>query len=239
MKKQFSWMTILMVAVVSVSLVSCGDDEKTPDDTPVDPLGLCPDNHHPHKIDLGVGVKFACCNVGATSPIECGDYFAWGETTTKSRYDVGTYKWCRGANRTLTKYNSYSGNGTVDNKTQLELSDDAARANWGSTWRMPTADELEKLNNNCTWIWTTLNDVSGYKVTGSNGNSIFLPAAGCNYGDSGLDSDGDFGLYWSSSLSSSVYNSETAFYLEIYSNFHGVYTGWGRDSGLSVRPVTE
>ena len=89
-------------------------------------------------VDLGLSVKWATCNVGANNPEDYGDYFAWGETTTKDTYNLSTYKWCNGSYSTLTKYcnnSSYGNNGFTDNKTQLELSDDAARANWGGSWR--------------------------------------------------------------------------------------------------------
>ena len=131
-------------------------------------------NNHDY-VDLGLpsGTLWATCNVGANSPEEYGDYFAWGETETKDNYDCDTYKWGTAAYdtifngwylETLTKYNTDSGYGTVDNKTTLTLADDAARANWGGKWRMPTDAEWEELMNSCTWTWTTLNGVKGYTV---------------------------------------------------------------------------
>ena len=95
-----------------------------------------------------MSVKWATCNVGATKPEEYGDYFAWGETDPKSTYDWSTYKYCNGSSSTLTKYNTDNSQGTVDNKTTLDLSDDAARANWGDSWRMPTDAELTELRSN-------------------------------------------------------------------------------------------
>lgn len=184
-------------------------------------------------VDLGLSVKWATCNVGATKPEDYGDYFAWGETEPKSTYDWSTYKYCNGSNTTLTKYNTSSSYGTVDNKTTLELSDDAARANWGGSWRMPTTEEQDELRNNCTWTWTTQNGVNGYKVTGTNGNSIFLPAAGYRY-DSSLDSAGSYGDYWSSSL----YTGYPSYAYDLY--FDSSDVGWyssDRYYGLSVRPV--
>lgn len=177
----------------------------------------CPDSNHPHAIDLGIGIKFACCNVGADSPTDYGNYYAWGETSTKSQYDWSTYKWCNGTQNSMTKYCTSSFYGTVDNKTTLELSDDAARANWGGSWRMPTYAELNKLNTDCTWTWTTVNNINGYRVTGSNGNSIFLPAGTC----------------WSSSLS---YHDD-ANYLSFHSDGNGIGVDGGRYRGRSVRPV--
>lgn len=154
-----------------------------------------------YAVDLGLpsGTLWADRNIGADSPEGYGDYFAWGETTTKSTYNWSTYKWCNGSYDTQTKYCTDSYYGTVDNKTVLEAADDAATANWGDKWRMPTYDELSELKSKCTWTWTTQNSVNGYKVTGPNGNYIFLPAAGYR-GNSDLSNVGSGGYYWSSSL---------------------------------------
>ena len=185
-------------------------------------------------VDLGLSVKWATCNVGANKPEDYGDYFAWGETKPKTTYNWSTYKWCRGSYDTQTKYNNKSGYGTVDKKRTLELADDAARANWGGSWRMPTKAEQDELREKCTWIWTTQNGVAGYRVTSkSNGNSIFLPAAGYRYGSS-LYSAGSYGYYWSSSLDTD--RPDYAYELYIYSddvsrNYYRRY------SGCSVRPV--
>lgn len=185
-------------------------------------------------VDLGLSVKWATCNVGASKPEEYGDYFAWGETTPKSTYDWSTYKWCRGSRKNLTKYDNEISYGTVDNKTTLELSDDAARANWGGSWRMPTRAEQDELREKCTWTWTTQNGVKGYKVTSKiNGNSIFLPAAGYR-DDSSLDNAGSFGRYWSSSLDTD--SPYLAWRVSFYSD--SVYgSNYGRNYGFSVRPV--
>ncbi|MBP5771813.1 MAG: hypothetical protein J6W75_10745 [Bacteroidaceae bacterium] len=202
---------------------------------------LCPESNHPHVIDMGDAGKWACCNVGASSPIEYGNYYAWGETYTKSYYDTGSYKWSVSGLVYVNKYCNDSYYGTVDNKTQLELSDDAARANWGGLWRMPTIDELHALNSKCTWTWTTINRVKGYKVTASNGNTLFLPAAGYRYCWE-LKYEGQYGYYWSSSLDSS--HASNGLTLVIYggSNFTASdhFTSIeDRCDGLSVRPVTE
>ena len=186
-------------------------------------------------VDLGLSVKWATCNVGASKPEEYGDYFAWGETTPKSTYDWSTYKWCRGSSETLTKYNTESSYGTVDNKITLELSDDAARANWGGSWRMPTMDEQDELREKCTWTWTTQNGVSGYKVTSKiNGNSIFLPAASFRRGSS-FYNDGNYGFYWSSSLMGSP---DVAYELLFFSYNVAMYF-YNRCYGQSVRPVCQ
>ena len=160
-------------------------------------------------VDLGLpsGLKWATCNVGATKPEEAGNFYAWGETEPKETYDWNTYKWAtatynddRWNLETLTKYNTSSSYGTVDNKTVLEPEDDVAAVNWGGQWRMPTDAKWTELRENCTWTWTTKNGVNGYKVTSNiNGNSIFLPAAGFR-SDDDLCRAGDTGYYWSSSL---------------------------------------
>ena len=185
-------------------------------------------------VDLGLSVKWATMNIGANSPEDYGDYFAWGETIPKDTYTWETYKWCKGSNATMTKYCTKSSYGTVDNKTVLDPEDDAAHVNWGGTWRMPTYDEYKELVNKCTWIWTTQNSVDGYKVTGPNSNSIFLPAAGYR-NDSSLNSAGSYyGYYWSSSLNT---DSPThGWYLIFNSSVYDV-SRYYRCYGRSVRAV--
>ena len=190
-------------------------------------------------VDLGLpsGTLWASCNVGADNPWEYGDYFAWGETTTKSDYLWDNYKYADGAEDKLTKYCNklkYGNKGFTDGKTKLERSDNAATANWGSDWCMPTLEQIEELVYKCTWTLTTDHGINGYKATGTNGKSIFLPAAGCHLGTS-LSSDGVLGFYWSSSLGTDCPNRGC--YLFFYS---GVVTpvNWGyRHCGFSVRAV--
>ncbi len=185
-------------------------------------------------VDLGLSVKWATCNVGANKPEDYGDYFAWGETQPKSKYDWSTYKWCKGSKESQTKYCTSSSYGTVDNKTVLEAADDAARAKWGGSWRMPTKAEQDELREKCTWTWTTQNGVNGYKVTSkSNGKSIFLPAAGCRYVSS-LRYAGSSGRYWSSSLGTD--GPSDAYYLGFGASDVGWYYDY-RFYGQSVRPV--
>ena len=188
-------------------------------------------------IDLGLSVKWAECNVGATAPEECGGYYAWGETEEKDDYSWSTYKWCNGSYDTMTKYCANSSYGTVDNKTTLDPEDDVAHVKWGGDWRMPTRAEWDELLNECTLEWTTQNGVNGYRVTGPNGNSIFLPAAGCRYG-SDVDHRGDYGGFWSSSLYS--YNNDNVSMFGFFDsdNFYW-YHVHVRYRGLSVRPVTK
>ena len=181
-------------------------------------------------VDLGLpsGLKWASCNVGATTPEEYGGYYAWGETEEKSDYDWDTYKHCSGTYGSMTKYN-----GDLGHKTTLEPTDDVATVKWGGKWRMPTLDEIKELKDCCTWTWTTLNGVNGYRVTGPNGNSIFLPAAGCRFG-SEVNGRGSDGIYWSSSLRSS--DSNYAYFLTFYSSLYDL-KGDLRFYGLTVRPV--
>ena len=198
--------------------------------------------HNGHEyVDLGLSVKWATCNVGATKPEECGDYFAWGETKPKSTYNWRTYKWCNGSYKTLTKYcheEKYGHKRFVDKKATIDIADDAAHANWGGSWRMPTDAEMTELREQCTWTWTTQNGVNGYRVTSnSNGNSIFLPAAGFRYYSS-LTNAVLFGYYWSSSSSLNTDYPEGAYILHFGSENSG--SGLcGRFSGQPVRPVCQ
>ena len=230
MKKHYS-LTVCLFMALSSFLVSCGDSKKSETISQI--------NGHEY-VDLGLpsGIKWATCNVGATKPEEFGGYYAWGETEEKECYDSSTYKWCKGSDDTMTKYCTSFTNGTIDNKTVLAPTDDVAHVKWGGTWRMPTSDELDELHDNCTWTRTIQNGVKGYKVTSkTNGNSIFLPAAGyrCR---TGVDRRGSYGYYWSSLLCSS--DSDDAYYLYILTGS----CDWGcyryyRCYGLSVRPVSE
>ena len=153
-------------------------------------------------VDLGLSVKWATFNVGASYPEQFGGYFAWGETELNTTYDWSTYKYGNGSTN-LTKYNTNISSGTVDNKTTLDPEDDVAHVKWGGSWRMPTRTEFDELRSNCTWTWTTMNGVKGYKVTskksGYTNRSIFLSAAGYRGGSSLFDA-GSYGHYWSGSL---------------------------------------
>ena len=184
-----------------------------------------------------MSVKWATCNVGASTPSDYGSYFAWGETSPKSSYDWVNLKYCTSGTYENAKFSKYvldSQYGPVDNRTTLDLSDDAARANWGGSWRMPTDAEFRELINKCTWTWTTVNGKNGYKVVSKvNGNSIFLPAAGYRYGTS-LGSAGSYGFYWSGSLGESY--SYYARYL-LFNSGHRGTSNHNRRYGRSVRPV--
>lgn len=191
-------------------------------------------------VDLGLSVKWATCNLGAEKPEDYGDYYAWGETETKSTYDWYTYKYCKGSSHTMTKYcsnSSYGNNGTTDSRTTLEMSDDVARQKWGGSWRIPTLTEFKELINNCTWTWTTLNGVQGYRGTskksGYTDRSIFLPAAGY-HNDTGYRFAGSHGNYWSCSLDTS--DPCYAYEIYFYSGFQSP-SNINRYYGLPVRPV--
>ena len=197
----------------------------------------CPDSNHPHLIDLGLpsGTKWACCNVGATSPEGYGGYYAWGETEEKEDYDDSTYKWENGSKYNLTKYNSDSTYGVVDYKTILDLDDDVAHVMWGGSWRMPTISEVYELRDNTTSEWTSVNGVYGRKFTSmSNGNSIFLPAAGRRHYLK-LDGQGSAGYYWSSSVREG-WPGRIADMIYFYSNDIGI-TYINRVHGNTIRPV--
>lgn len=179
-------------------------------------------------VDLGLSVKWATCNVGADSPEGCGDYFAWGETEPKSEYKREAYKY----------YDMYYGK---TKKPYIDIGKDisgtkydVARAEWGGNWRMPRLEEIKELINKCSWQWTEVNGIKGYKVTGPNGNSVFLPAAGYRDGKE-VYHRGSHGNYWSGTLNEgySNYAYDLGFDSDDY-DWH-----YDRYCGLTVRPVTE
>ncbi|MBP3455137.1 MAG: protein kinase [Alistipes sp.] len=170
-------------------------------------------------VDLGLSVKWATCNVGASSPSAYGNYYAWGETAPKAEYTEGS---SAAYDKNL---GDISGNASYD----------AARANWGGSWRMPSQAEMQELVNKCTWTWTTQGGHNGYMVTSrTNGNSIFLPAAGWRTGSSLSDAE-DYGIYWCSSPYKN--NTQDAYYIYFDSGSHIVHESY-RSIGQSVRPVS-
>ena len=191
--------------------------------------------------------KGLCAN-----PEDYGDYYAWGETEPyyssqspltwkngkSAGYDWASYEWCNGSSSTLTKYNTQSSFGTVDNKTVLDQEDDVASVKLGGKWRMPTDAEWTELRTKCTWTWTTNYNgtgVMGRIVTATNGNNIFLPAAGERY-DTDLYDAGSYGYY----LSSSLYTDDPSGALNVFFNSDDFgRDGTYRNCGLSVRPVSE
>ena len=165
-------------------------------------------------VDLGLSVKWATCNVGADSPEDYGNYYAWGETETKDSY-------------TSSSSVTY---GVEMDDIAGDAEYDAATANWGGSWRMPTRDEMKELVDSCTWERTTQDEVNGYLVTGSTGNSIFLPPAGYRSGTSHYHASP--GYYWGSTPDSiSIYTAYSMCHNGTYSNY--------RYEGLTVRPVSE
>ena len=193
-------------------------------------------------VDLGLpsGLKWASCNVGAEKPEEFGLYFAWGETqgyegiTDTKKFSWADYKLCGGSSSTLTKYNNKSSYGTVDNLTTLEQVDDAAYTS-DKTCRMPTKAELEELTANTTSTWETLNSVNGRRFTSkTNGNSIFVPAAGSCH-DGSVGRVGSYGYLWSSSLDEK--NSRPAWSLGFGSDNVSMGNYIGRCDGFTVRAV--
>ena len=223
----------MVVILLGVGLQSCDREDNNGDNNGGNNGG----NSSVVWVDLGLpsGLLWADRNVGANSPEDYGNYYAWGETTPKEVYDWNTYAYGNGSNA-LTKYCNKSGyglDGFTDNLTTLEASDDAATVNIGSYARTPRDYEWQELMDNTTVTWTTRNGVYGRKFTASNGKSIFLPATGRRLG-SGLGSAGDDGYYWSSTLSTDSPNCAWRF---------GFYSGsqdmWGsyRNGGFSVRAV--
>lgn len=182
-----------------------------------------------NAVDLGLSVKWANMNVGATSPEDYGCYFAWGEIDTKLDYSWNTYFDSKnGSSANFIKY------GTIK-KTMLDPEDDAAHVYWGGSWRMPTLAELKELYQNCTGVWTTQNSVNGVKLTSKkNGKSIFLPAAGqCRFKD-GPYNVGYNGFYWAGELC----NSKEAYCLKINSYDILDYSWLNRgENGFTIRPV--
>ena len=177
--------------------------------------------HNGHDwVDLGLSVKWATCNVGASKPSDYGNHYAWGEVRTKSEY---------------TEENSLTYEKSMGD-ISCNSTYDAARYNWGGKWRLPTKAECQELVHNCTWTWTSQGGHNGYKVTSKkNGASIFLPAAGWRRGSS-LYRAGESGYYWSSTPGES--DTQYAYYLYFSSGYH--YVDWNRRYyGHSVRPVSE
>lgn len=228
---------LLIMALAPVLLTLAQGAKAEPADTGVSAPAYV------ETIDLGLSVRWASCNLGATTPEDYGDYFAWGETKPKSRYVLPTYMLANTYDDDLeyphlTKYcdsTKYGDNGFIDNKTVLEPEDDAATVNWGEEWRMPTHAEWIELYEQCTWTWVMRGNLSGYyKVTSkTKGTSIFLPAAGYRIRTI-YDAVGKSGYYWSSTLEENHCISARNFhFMETFQSGRTAY----RYCGLSVRPV--
>lgn len=194
---------------------------------------LC-ENQTYEYVDLGLSVKWATCNIGGVAPEDYGDYFAWAEIEEKLKYDWSTYKYSNFSK--LLKYSTsgmHGDNNFIDDKTILEFTDDVAFNNWGCNWSIPSYEEFNELKTKCQWLWTTKNGISGYKIIGPNGNSIFLPAAGSKR-ENNLNGGGEFGFYWTNSLVSS--SPHSAFYL-FFSLKNIILPDDYRCYGFSIRPV--
>ena len=238
--------TILMAfaAILSVGIVSC--DKENNNGNVGNNGGDNPgggSNTTTEWVDLGLpsGLLWAKCNLGAKAPEEHGDYYAWGETQTKDVYRWNTYRYCTADLTsiyeilyTLTKYNYIDTLGATDTLTVLEAMDDAASANLGGGARTPTKEDWEELIANTTSEWTTVNGVNGRKMTASNGNSIFLPAAGSIF-RTDLTGVNNFGLYWASTLGSNRPSRAWGFYFQ--HAIQGMDCENERSHGQSIRPV--
>lgn len=193
-------------------------------------------------VDLGLSVKWANMNVGATSPEDFGDFFAWGEVESKTTYTWENYKWANGAKDKITKYSKggpeyWDGTGNPDMNDTLEPEDDAAHVILGGKWRTPRDRDISELIRECTVEHASVNGIDGLKVTGPNGNSIFLPAAGyyeeTYYG-------GNFGgAYWCSQLGSILPYLAMHMFFQMNNDASLIYATTYRCDGLSIRPVTE
>lgn len=190
-------------------------------------------------VDLGLSVKWASCNLGATSQEKSGDFYAWGETSPKTEYIWATYTLRdKSAGKVISHVSKYCSNadyGRVDKIKILLPEDDAASKKMGSKWRIPTKEEWEELQKQCKWVWTQKNGRNGYLITSrKNGNSIFLPAAGRRYGEE-HSGDGMLGYYWSSSLTS-LGGSAT---MICFGSVNVMVCGQDRFAGQSIRPVCQ
>ena len=197
----------------------------------VDSITFVESKVEPTYVDLGLSIKWGTCNIGAKNPEDFGNFYQWGDVATKESYDWDTYKY--GTDRTnLEKYN------VKDGKTVLDPEDDAAIVNLGEGSRMPTPAEIKELVDNCTWEWTTVDNVKGYKVTAKNGNSIFLPAAGVMFTKNPYYG-GQYGYYLSNTLREGeesyvkMYAQGFSFQSDKYQTDDRI----ARNYGITVRPV--
>ena len=221
---------ILFAVILACAITSCGSLRR---------IGY--ENGHEY-VDLGLSVKWATMNVGASAPQESGEYYAWGELEPKEVYNWVTYSFRTEGDTVydvkLSKYNTKKNHGTVDNITSLLKADDVANVKWGGNWRYPTIAEIEELadENNCTWTWTTKKGVHGYKVKskkkGFKRRYIFIPGTSepVNFG---IEDNKAKGTYWSSTLIEAFYACTLSFIPDRIS----VYGAAERPVGLPIRPV--
>ena len=217
-----------------------GSGVKTECHVTVSEVHLCPNNNHPHMIDLGLpsGTKWACCNVGASNPTGYGGYYAWGETSEKSEYSWSTYFDLEASDPKTNTYLFKKYNCNIYNwYVMLQPEDDAATVNWGNSWQMPNASQLGELIEKCSKVWTQLNGVNGLLVTGPNGGQIFLPAAGWRLDDK-LSYAGEDGCYWSNTVGSEFQEDHIGGALD-YDKYGScdITFETRRDIGCSVRAV--
>lgn len=220
---------LFLMAFIVFAVLGCNPD------TPNSPQE---GTHKGHTyVDLGLSVKWATYNVGATKPEEAGDYFAFGETETKEHYDKYTHKWYDSSSNQLTKYCTSSEYGIVDNKTTLEPDDDAATVNWGGKWRIPTKQDWDELLMNSVTYWCSYNGVYGYKITSvQNGNSIFLPAAGKIQTDE-MSFKNEYGFYRTSTLDTEEDPGGLCAYYFIFNSKEHLWSGDSRPWGIPIRAV--
>lgn len=215
MKKLFTAFSIVCLCCINIayggSYLAGNDNANTPDP------GKGTINGY-DWVDLGLSVMWATHNVGASTPEGYGEYYAWGEITTKAFYD----------NDSCLTYDYYE-------QSINSCEYDVAYVRWGYPWRMPNKDHIMELVEECTWTWITLNNVSGCIVTGPSGNSIFLPAGGF-YENENLKGLGEWGSYWSSTNFFRDYSARAAYELEFEKDSHDRFL-IGRCLGLLVRPV--
>ena len=223
MKKLFtySWIPVLVLALTSISFASCSNDDDNGIPTPLEATA----------VDLGLSVKWASCNVGATNLEDCGSFFAWGETEEKSEYSDQTYKY----GSIVGDYSKYN---STDRKNTLDPEDDVATIKWGGAWRMPTSLEVEELLTSCIWTWTTQNGVNGWVAKGPNENSIFLPTTGSYEDDEIYDKSSDLYLWTSTVSSGSNYKLADILGFDGKNDDGRIYQNQ-RNFGLPVRPVCE
>lgn len=219
-EKEYKWLIILIIALELISNTSCNSDS---DNEKVEMRinSICPDNLHPHAIDLGLPSEtlWACCNVGATVPEKRGNYYAWGDVKAKTNFTKSNYLNGRG----------YSNIGNDISGSSYDIATNA----WGSSWQMPTVTQLNELQTKCSCTWSNYNGVHGVIIAGPNGNYIFFPAAGVYYNDE---------LKWEGLLyiwSSTSYNTTNANALSFNEDRGQNFIG-GCDKanwGFSVRAV--
>ena len=191
-------------------------------------------------VDLGLSVKWATCNVGASKPEEYGNYYAWGELNPKNDYSWNSYRLCKFQaeknKKNLMRYNTVIDYGNVDNKIELDSSDDIANKLLGGKWRMPTESEIRELLHHCSWRYISQNNYGGYLVSSNKtGGSIFLPAAGYrNIGS--LIGERAFGAYWSRNL---VPDFPIGAYYLYFSIERAGFSEYYRYCGHTIRPVLD